>query len=286
MIDAVITYVDNTESVWQNTYLQYQQTTESPRFRTWDNLKYWFRAIETNMKFINKIHIVVSNIEQIPYWLNTDIVHVVLHKDIIPEKYLPTFNSTTIEMFLHNIEGLSENFLYFNDDMFPLKISNEIDFFENNLPKYDFKYRQLAQNVFRMQCKNSFNLICKIFNVEMTKDYFYIKHTATPMTKQSFKSVWNLQKEEIEKRLTQFRMPYNFTQYLFPLYNVFSEQYIQTTYDFKYIDIIDETSISNDIFHQITCFNDCEKTENFEYLKFKFIKLLSSLFPNKSKFEL
>jgi len=31
---------------------------------------------------------------------------------------LPTFKSNTIESYLHNINGISENFLYFNDDCF------------------------------------------------------------------------------------------------------------------------------------------------------------------------
>lgn len=42
------------------------------------------------------------------------------HKDYIPEGYLPTFNSNTIEMNLHRIKELSENFILFNDDVFPL----------------------------------------------------------------------------------------------------------------------------------------------------------------------
>lgn len=37
-------------------------------------------------------------------------------------------------MNLHRIEGLSEQFVYFNDDIFLLNEVNETDFFKNNLP--------------------------------------------------------------------------------------------------------------------------------------------------------
>ena len=58
--------------------------------------------------------------EQTPVWLNTDHpkIKIIDHKDIIPTDKLPLFNSTTIEMFIPFIPGLSEHFLYANDDMF------------------------------------------------------------------------------------------------------------------------------------------------------------------------
>ena len=54
------------------------------------------------------------------------------HREIIPGDVvpLPTFNSSVIEAFLHRIEGLSDTFLYLNDDMFvasPISYSDLID---------------------------------------------------------------------------------------------------------------------------------------------------------------
>jgi hypothetical protein len=43
---------------------------------------------------------------------------VVRHSEIIDKKYLPLFNSLPIEASIHHIPGLSENFLYSNDDCF------------------------------------------------------------------------------------------------------------------------------------------------------------------------
>ena len=81
------------------------------------------------MQFIRTVHLVVSNKEQVPEWLDQSKVHVVLHEDIIPKELLPTFNSTTIEMFLHKIPGLAEHFIYSNDDMMPMNKMDVHDFF-------------------------------------------------------------------------------------------------------------------------------------------------------------
>ena len=66
---------------------------------------------------MENVFLLVSGETQVPSWVDRSVVNVVLHKDIIPERFLPTFNSTTIEMFMHRIPGLGEEFLYFNDDM-------------------------------------------------------------------------------------------------------------------------------------------------------------------------
>ena len=50
------------------------------------------------------------------------------------EKYLPTFNANTIELNLHRIEGLAEQFVYFNDDMFITDHVKPEDFFRDGHP--------------------------------------------------------------------------------------------------------------------------------------------------------
>lgn len=110
------------------------------------------------MQFVRTVHLVVSNIEQVPEWLDQSKIHVVLHKEIIPENLLPTFNSTTIEMFLHKIPNLAEHFIYSNDDMMPMNGMYVSEFFKDELPVYELVHRSTARNIFRMQCKNSYKL--------------------------------------------------------------------------------------------------------------------------------
>ena len=56
------------------------------------------------------------------------------HTDYIPQEYLPTFSSHVIELNLHRIQDLSENFVYFNDEVFLIKETKPEDFFKKDLP--------------------------------------------------------------------------------------------------------------------------------------------------------
>ena len=64
-------------------------------------------------------------------------VVVVDHRQIFAgfEQYLPTFNSTSIESLLYRIPGLSDRFVYFNDDIFLIQPTKLSDFFDGNIPK-------------------------------------------------------------------------------------------------------------------------------------------------------
>ncbi len=87
--------------------------------RYFDNeeLRYSLRSVSKYLPWVNHIYLVTNN--QKPHWLiDHPKISIVDHQEIIPKNLLPTFNSVTIEMYLHKIPGLSEKFLFFNDDMF------------------------------------------------------------------------------------------------------------------------------------------------------------------------
>ncbi len=137
-IDIVVTWLDSTDSKWQEQYMQYKKNssgrTESARFRNMDIFRYWFRAIEAYAPWVNKVFLVTNG--TFPKWINPDNPKLVLvkHSDYIPEEFLPTFNSRTIEFFIYRIKGLSEHFIYFNDDFFlNAPIKPEL-FFRKGLP--------------------------------------------------------------------------------------------------------------------------------------------------------
>lgn len=137
-IDFVIIWVDGSDPEWLAEKAKYAPPSDTDsrpeRYRDWNLLPYWFRGVEKFAPWVRKIHFVTWG--HIPKWLNTDHpkLNIVRHEDYIPEKYLPTFSSHTIELNLHRIEGLSENFVYFNDDTFiTAPVSKEI-FFKNDLP--------------------------------------------------------------------------------------------------------------------------------------------------------
>ena len=137
-IDFVIIWVDGNDPEWQiekNKYLSNKNIdNRNVRYRDWENLKYWFRGVEKFAPWVNKIHFVTCG--HLPNQLNKNNLKldIVNHKDLIPEEYLPTFNSNTIELNLHKIKGLSEQFVYFNDDMFIVNPTGRKDFFINGFP--------------------------------------------------------------------------------------------------------------------------------------------------------
>ena len=137
-IDFVLTWVDGNDLAWQAEKTKYSQKATGDsrikRYRDWGFLPYWFRGIEQFAAWVNKIHFVTCG--HLPSWLNIEHpkLHVVNHKDYIPEKYLPTFSCRPIELNIHRISGLSDNFVYFNDDMFLFQPVTEKDFFKKGLP--------------------------------------------------------------------------------------------------------------------------------------------------------
>jgi hypothetical protein len=129
-IDVVYTWVDGGDPDWQarkaraqgdNTWLVKAdvQAANDSRFVSRDELRYSLRSLHCFAPWVRRVFIVTD--DQVPAWLDTShpAVTVVSHREIFGGTgRLPTFNSQAIESRLHRIPGLSEHFLYLNDDMF------------------------------------------------------------------------------------------------------------------------------------------------------------------------
>lgn len=118
-IDAVFTWVNGSDKSFQKTLRNYSTTRQNHRFNDYGTLRFSIRSVIKNVKNLRNIYVVTNG--QRPSWLSTEDprVKLVTHEEIFTGKhrdYLPTFNSNTIELHLHNIPNLSECFLYLNDD--------------------------------------------------------------------------------------------------------------------------------------------------------------------------
>lgn len=140
-IDIVIPWVNGNDPEWRREKEEFVRrinpnvgAISNVRYESWDNLQYIFRAIEQFMPWVHKVYFVTWG--HLPDFLDIQNpkIEIVRHQDYIPQKYLPTFNSNVIEMNYHRIKNLSENFILFNDDLFPLSYVDEKYFFRNNLP--------------------------------------------------------------------------------------------------------------------------------------------------------
>lgn len=138
-IDFVIPWVDGNDPEWQKEKTKYQMKQQNDsnsinRFRDWNLLPYWFRAVEKFTPWVNRIYFVTWG--HIPSFLdiNHPKLQIVKHSDFMPEEYLPTFSSHAIEMNIHRIPELSDHFVYLNDDTYLIRPMEETAFFREELP--------------------------------------------------------------------------------------------------------------------------------------------------------
>lgn len=326
-IDFVITWVDDSDPVWQNafrSYLPKSQYTDDIRYiryRNWDNLRYWFRGVEKFAPWVNKIHFITCG--QIPDWLNLEApkLRFVKHSDYIPDKYLPTFNSDTIILNLHRIEGLSEHFVFFDDDMFLLDKVGPERFFRNGLPCDLAAFNALSFDfVFMHNIVNDIRIINSNFNKrEMLRKHFRKwfsihagsrllrtflllpwyrfsgfcdPHLPQVFLKSTFEEVWERHKEILlRSTAARFRNISNVTSWLFRYWQLVKGDFtpLNVMKDGKFFEITDDSihDIVKTIEYQkkrIICLNDGE-VSSFETARDMINAAFHKILPEKSSFE-
>lgn len=292
-MDIVITYVNGLDPVWQKSYEQYTNTPIlEKRFRDWGTLKYLFRGIEKNMPFIRKVHLVVASESQVPEWVNRDVVSVVLHSDIIPAEYLPTFNSNTIEMHLHRINDLDEEFLYFNDDIFPMLPSEPTDYFRDGRGVIAMSTHLLALDMFKKICRNSDRVVRKALGMKPRLSFLRPQHTCVPMFRSENEWLYETIKPEILASLTATRQSKNITQYIFTNSAYLKGRIIderQSKYQFL-VGMARPATIKKFLLnptHKLVCINDVRiSEERYDELRATMLETFEELFPAKSAFEI
>lgn len=113
-----------------------------------DELRYSLRSVEQFVPWVRRIFLVTDG--QAPSWLNREHpkVQIIDQASIIPNPdWLPTFNSVSIEAHLQNIPGLSEHFLYSNDDFFFGQPCRKEDFFEKEAGSGRVRMRVMFSDV-------------------------------------------------------------------------------------------------------------------------------------------
>lgn len=291
-MDIVITFVNGLDPVWQRTY---EQCTNTPilekRFRDWGTLKYLFRGIERNMPFVRKVHFVVSGESQVPEWINREEVNVVLHKDIIPEQYLPTFCSNTIELHMHRIEGLDEEFLYFNDDIFPMLPMEPTDFFADGKGIIGMNRHWFALDMFKRICRNSDRAARKALGRRVPCHFLRPQHICAPMLRSESREVYELLKEDILASLTPLRSERNITQYLFTDYLYLKGRIIARRQPRRHfsVGIASPEKVAHNILHpdrRLMCINDVKLSEErYDRMRTLIHDSFSKVFPLPSRFE-
>lgn len=112
-IDVVFTWVNGTGM--EEVEKDHLHAKTVHRYRNMDELRYALRSVKKNMPYVRKVFVVTSG-EKVSWLVPNEFVEYIWHSDIMPMEALPTFNSLAIESYLHRIPGLSEFFIYLNDD--------------------------------------------------------------------------------------------------------------------------------------------------------------------------
>lgn len=292
-MDLVITYVNGNDPVWKKDYEKYTNVpVMEKRFRDWGTLKYLLRGVENHMPFIRNVYLVVSHSSQVPDWADTANLKIVLHKDIIPENFLPTFNCNPIEMHLHRIEGLDEEYLYFNDDMFPVADCKPEDFFRNGKGVIKIYRHLFVSGMYKKICRNSDRLARKALGMSCSMCFIRPQHICSPMLKSVCEELYDKVKPEIdETSASRTRTEKNLNQYLFLDYMYYKGLLIDEKISNKHFSVAMASPDKLDAFlrnpsRNLVCINDVHLSEQkYEKLHDAILNAFQAKFPVKSRFE-
>lgn len=325
-IDFVITWVDPEDPEWIAEKALYTDTsannTDNVRYRNWDTLRYWFRGVEQYAPWVHKIFFVTYG--HLPQWLNTrnPKLNIIKHSDYIPRAYLPTFNSHVIENHMHLIPGLSDRFVYFNDDMYIVRKTHPTDFFKQGKPCdsfvlnaltgdwggiTDIQYHNVAvinkhfnkKDVMQKHWKKIFHIYNRSDNLRSIallpwKHFtgFLDLHVAQSLLKTSLQTVWNKEPELMElSSKNRFRDNTGVNHWVFRYWQLVTGQFIPRDIRFsKFYDLQDDNremirDIDSDHHIKLICINDNDKVRNIKNAYLQQIGMFCRLFPQKSSFE-
>lgn len=307
-VDLVYLWVDGNDPEWMKKHNACIGKTQERsdvdckgRYANNDELKYSLRSVEMYAPWIRKIFIVTDN--QTPEWLDTTNpkIRIVDHTEIMPSVCLPCFNATVIEHFLWKIPGLSEHFLFANDDMFINKPVSPGSFFAaDGLPIIRFSRRPFRKLTLwfkeRVQKKRLSNYILVIKNAaELVKKRYGIyyggkaHHNIDAYLKSDCMHTEQIFRKEIEATLSNHvRRPNDIQRNLF-YYVALAEkrghlQYVSRKTSFK-LNIEDETHFRKleKYDPMLFCMNDSEYANDSD--RKRAAEFLDRRFPEKSGFE-
>lgn len=318
-IDFVITWVDGADPNWQEKKKQYVKQTEEFRYRDWELLPFLFRGIEKYAPWVNHVYLVTD--EQVPVWLNTDCkkLTVVDHKEFIPREYLPTFNSHTIELNLHRIDGLAEEYVYFNDDLFLTNPCEEADFFIQGLPCDEAALNGIngTDEMFASILFQNMSIInryysnrnvkkhwCKWLNLKYGRNVLrtllllpfrrlqgiYNHHGPMSLLKTTGEKLWQRDEKILcETCSHRFRTAFDVSIYLYRYEQLLSDRFVPRRNRNCYLEVDMPLSVIRRGMKKSKsiCLNDKEMDElSYESRKAELIKLFLEKFPEKSMFEI
>ena len=326
-IDFVLPWVDGSDPAWKAQRAAYSQENYSSRvaaqYRDWGTLKYWFRGVEKYAPWVNRIHFVTCG--QKPEWLNVHHpkLHLVSHSDYMPKEYLPTFSSHPIELNLHRIDGLAEQFVYFNDDTFLTSDVKEDDFFRRGLPRDAALLSSLIPSVrgekityilfndllminsnfdkrsaLRGQLKKWFHpcyrqgIFRNLYYMPIGKFPGFVNpHLPDSFLKSTFEEIWKVEGEALDEVCkNRFRSTRDVNQYLMRYWQLVTGRFLPRSPGIGACYTIgeDDDRIRHALLHgdyRMICINDNPLLESIDGPKEALLAAFEAAFPQKCAYE-
>lgn len=327
-IDIVVPWVDGSDPEWAAERAKYRPSAHSDnssaRFREWGIFQYWFRSIEKYAPWVRTVHLITWG--HLPPWLNTNHpkLHIVNHKDYIPEDFLPTFSSHPIENNVHRIPGLAEHFILFNDDLYLSRPTTPEDFFVDGIPTDTaiLSNVTISDTVSFMPyvALNCLGILNENFSKRNTikkdwKKWFSPKygklmlynlyffpgknfpgfrnfHSCLPYRKSTFEELWEKYPAIMEATSkNRFRSREDVSHYLIRYWRLAKGEFVPSKPNCAYLTIGEDSvdciarALKNQKY-KVICINDDPSGINFEEEQEKLQKILEAAFPEKSSYEL
>lgn len=327
-IDFVIPWVNGSDPDWLAQFVRFTNGVSGDkhqsRYRDWDNLQYLFRGFEEFTPWVRKIHFVTWG--HVPYWLSPshEKLHIVRHEDFLDPANLPVFNCNPIEVNLHRIPGLSEKFVYFNDDCFITKPIAPERFFLDDLPRDALVFNVIGRSPISHIKINDVQAInrhfkkykvvgdnfLKLFHYRYSKmellrtlllmpwSYmtgFCDPHQPQPYLKKTFEEVWEEESEILQATSRSIvRCSQDVNQYIFRYWRLckgefvpigFGDTYSIIIYAFSDAELVHRKLLSGR--YALVSINDGIRDEkDFRYARSLVNSTLKRILPKKSSFEL
>lgn len=193
-IDLVMTWVDGADTGWlarKHAALGAGHgqppggSAASSLFRDNGELRYALRSIERNAPWFRTLYLVTD--DQVPDWLDTanPRLRLVSHRELFEGiGHRPTFNSHAIAARLHHLPGLSDHYIYLNDDIFfGRPASPDLFFLSNGVARFFVSKSTLPVNhaegapPHEQARRNAATVIEKEFGVAVTNNFFHVPVT-------------------------------------------------------------------------------------------------------------
>lgn len=308
-VDIVYTWVDGEEPQMRAKRGRYQENgiaeildkeTGASRYTSHDELKYSLRSLAMYADFVRHIYLVTDG--QKPHWLDETApgITVVDHRDIFPEGVLPVFNSHAIETRLHHIPGLSEHYLYFNDDVFVgRRVTAEHFFHGSGLMKVPVSPLKIGvgkphaeETATNSANKNVRRLLLEKFGRMTTNNFM---HTPLPQHRETLQTLEELFSEDIARTTaSRFRSPQDLamTAPLLYQYALMTGRGVPGKYSFRYVNISRPDAegrladLRRNRRFDFFCLNDVDvPPEERERVGVRMNEFLEDYFPFASPFE-